>query len=338
MGKKIRWGLLGAGSIVDSWMMGLLQCDDCEVTAVSSRTEASARKVADRWNLPKVETYEQMCGDPEIDVVYIPVPHTQHKELAIMAMEHGKSVLCEKPSAVNAGELREMTTCAKKNNVFFMEAAWTRFFPVTEKMLEMVRSGRIGDVRHVQASFSFRCDDGTNNHLTDPNRAGGGMLDVGIYTLHFAYSIFQRMPQKLVGLASFDTDDMHLQVDEQASYVAQYDDGALATLSCGIRTSMQDFGYVYGTKGYIFLPHFWHPERMDIYSDGQTETVELPVPQKIEGIHDSGYQYEIAYVNDCLRKGLKEAPKMPYHESLEVLQEIDKLRADWGFYYPSEKV
>ena len=155
MGKKIRWGLLGAGSIVDSWMMGLLQCDDCEVTAVSSRTEASARKVADRWNLPKVETYEQMCGDPEIDVVYIPVPHTQHKELAIMAMEHGKSVLCEKPSAVNAGELREMTTCAKKNNVFFMEAAWTRFFPVTEKMLEMVRSGRIGDVRHVQASFDY---------------------------------------------------------------------------------------------------------------------------------------------------------------------------------------
>ena len=337
MSRKVKWGILGAGIVVDRWIKGALQHDDMEIVAISSRTKETAEKMAAKWNIPNAMSYDEMLACPEIEIVYIPVPHTAHKELALKAMNAGKHVLVEKPATVNAAEFQELIDCAKKNNVFMMEAVWTRFFPIIKKAIEYVKSGKIGEVRTIESTFSFRVGDGDTSRLTDPERAGGGLLDTGVYNLHLAQMIYEKSPVNLLGVASIDTDENHYQIDEQAAYIGQYDRGELSVLMSGVRTETIHIAYIYGTKGYLVIPMFWKPTTMEACIDGKTEVFEEPVPQKVDGIEDEGYQFEIAYVNDCVREGVKESPFVPWEASLSVMKQMDKLRKDWNLVFPNEK-
>lgn len=333
MNRKIRWGLLGAGKILDRWMKGACQIDDMEIVAVASRTRESAAKTAEKFQIPEVLTYEEMLSREDIDIVYIPVPHTAHMELAIKAMEAGKSVLVEKPAGINVHQWEKMTECAKKNQVFLMEAVWTRFFPLIKEIEAHLKD--IGDVRVVSTNFSFRNEDMTSR-LMDPNRVGGSLLDVGVYDLHFTKMILKKEPIFISGVASMDTDEHHLQVDEQAAWIAQYDKWELGLMCSSIRTDMIDTAYIYGTKGHMVIPQFWKPWQLQLTVGDKTEVIERPVPQKSAGIEDEGYQFEIAHVNQCIRDGIKESPVMTWEETVSILKQCDMLRKQWGLKYPQD--
>lgn len=332
---KIRWGFLGAGAIIDRFIKGVRQFDDMEVVAVSSRTHETAKKMADKYNISEVLTYDEMINRADIDVVYIAVPHTQHKELTVKALNAGKAVLCEKPAGINAAEWEEMVEAAKKNDVFLMEAAWTWFSPLIKSVQEVIRDGKIGEVRAVSSNFSFRNTDLTSR-LLDPERAGGGLLDTGVYNLHFQRMIYGKTPSLITGVASMDTDDDHLKIDEQAAYIAQYDKGELGMMCSAVRTDMIDTAYVYGTKGHIVIPVFWKPTKYMLTIGDKTETIEIPVPQCVDGIEDEGYQFEIAHVNECIRAGKKESPVITFEITESVLKQCDELRKIWGLKYPQE--
>ena len=336
-GRKLRWGLLGAGKIVDRWMKGALQCGDMEVAAVASRTRQTAEKTAVKWNIPKVMTLDEMVNSPEIDVTYIPVPHPAHKELAIRALRNHKAVLVEKPAAVNCREFEEMCVCARENHTFLMEATWTRFFPAIGAMKKMIAEGAIGRPRVVQASFAYRADGDWGSRAFDPAQAGGGLLDVGVYTLHFADIIYDKPPVKIMGVAAMDTDERHMKVDEQAAYTALYDQGEMLMGSCAVRTNMPDTAYIYGETGYMEIPVFWKPDTILLYRDGEKKRFDYPVLQTREDIQDEGYQYEIRHVNECLRNGLTESPVMPFEKTERVLRQCDALRSQWGLVFPCEK-
>jgi len=340
--KVIRWGLLGAGVILDRWMNGVKQVDGMEIVAIASRTVESARRMAEKYNIPDVcASYEELVARDDIDIVYVPVPHPFHKRLAMMAMNAGKAVLCEKPAAVNGADFAEMAACAKKNNVFFMEAVWTRFFPLWEKVHEVIDSGEIGAVHMLKAdlSSSTAIYPDCPTRLIDPNAAGGGLLDVGVYSLNFAGIITGKKPVKIMGMAAMDTDDKHITVDETNAYMLQYDDGVIAMLTGCIYTKMPENAAVYGSHGCIEIPDFYRPQIAKIthYLDGTVRTIESPVPQRVEGIVDEGYQFEVFHVNDCLRSGLKESPVVPHSATQEILNECDELRRQWGLKYPFEK-
>ena len=153
--KKFRWGLLGAGVILDGWLYGLRQVEDAEIAGIASRTPETAQAKAKKYGIGEAMSYDEMLRRTDIDAVYIPVPHTAHKELAIRALEAGIPVLVEKPAGVTAADWKEMTDCAERNNVFLMEAVWTRFFPAIQRMKELIAEG-IRDkgyqfeIRHVQ--------------------------------------------------------------------------------------------------------------------------------------------------------------------------------------------
>ena len=334
--KKIRWGLLGAGVLLERWMKGFAQVEDAEIAAVASRTPETAKRVAGRFGIADALTYDEILKRDDIDMMYIPVPHTAHKELAIRAMEAGFPVLVEKPAAVTARDWEEMTACAEKNHVFLMEAVWTRCFPLMQQVLDEIRAGAIGDVRHVEAAFAFRVGDDYQGRLTDPAQAGGALLDVGIYGLHFAKFIYERMPQRILSLAAMDTDGLRLQVDEQNVMIGQYENGAMFTVTSAIRTVMPDTAWIYGTKGYIRMPKFWKPESAEIICDGSVRQLVSPVPQKISGISDEGYQFEIRHVNECLRRGLTESPLVTHAMTKDVLEMCDEIRGQWGLRYPFE--
>ena len=239
MQRKIRWGLLGAGNILHRWMKGVRQVEDMEIAAVSSRTKERARLMAETFQIPEALTYEELLAREDIDIVYIPVPHPAHKDLAIRAMNAGKAVLVEKPAGINARELDEMVACARKNGVFFMEAVWTRFFPLIEQLRPYFSEDGIGEVRAISTNFSYRTED-PSSRLFDLERAGGGLLDTGVYNLHFNHMILQKNPVRLMGMASMNTDEMHLPVDEQAAYIAQYEKGELGMMCSAVRTDMID--------------------------------------------------------------------------------------------------
>ncbi len=332
--KKIRWGLLGAGAILDRFLLGAMQFDDIEIVAVASRTEATAKKQAQKYNIPQVCTYEELLARQDIDIVYIPVPHTYHLELAVKAMNSKKNVLVEKPAGINEKQWDTMVECAKKNDVFLMEASWTRFFPCIAAIKAAIAKGEIGDVRVVSSNFSFRNED-SSSRLLDPERAGGGLLDVGVYNINFQRMIFEKDPLLITGVASIATDELKLNIDEQAAYIMQYDNGALGLMASAVRTTMIDTAYIYGTTGYIVIPHFWKPSEYTLVTGDTSTTYPFPVAQRVDGIEDEGYQYEIAHVNDCLRNNLKESPVMPHIETKKILAACDELRRQWGLKYPS---
>ena len=334
--KKTRWGLLGAGVLLERWMKGFQQVEDAEIAAIASRTPETSRRMADRFGIEDALSYDEILKRDDIDVMYIPVPHPAHRELAVRAMEAGFPVLVEKPAAVNLSEWLQMEACAKRNNVFLMEAVWTRCFPVMQQVLDEIRKGAIGDVRHVQASFAFRVDDAYQGRLTDPKQAGGALLDVGIYGLHFVKFIYEKMPDRILSLASMDTDHLHLQVDEQNVIIGQYSSGALFTVTSAIRTEMPDTAWIYGTEGYIRMPVFWKCESAQIIHNGTVRQIESPVPQKVRGVADEGYQYEIRHVQDCLRRGLTQSPLVTHAMTRDVLAMCDELRREWGLVYPFE--
>ena len=328
--KKTRWGLLGAGILLERWMKGFRQVEDAEIAAIASRTPETARRMADRFGIEDALSYDEILKRDDIDIMYIPVPHHAHKELAIRAMEAGFPVLVEKPGSVTAADWAQMTACAEKQNVFLMEAVWTRCFPLMQQVLDEIRSGAIGDVRHVEATFAFRVPDDYKGRLIDPEQAGGALLDVGIYGLHFAKFIYEKMPKKVLSMASVDTDSLHLQVDEQNVIIGQYENGALFTVTSAIRTEMEDTAWIYGTEGYIRMPVFWKPESAEIVRNGIVRRIESPVPQRVRGIVDEGYQFEIRHVQDCLRKKLTQSPLVTHEMTLDVLKMCDEIRRQWG--------
>lgn len=335
MQRKIRWGLLGAGNILHRWMKGVRQVEDMEIAAVSSRTKERAQLMAETFQIPEALTYEELLAREDIDIVYIPVPHPAHKDLAIRAMNAGKAVLVEKPAGINARELDEMVACARKNGVFFMEAVWTRFFPLIEQLRPYFSEDGIGEVRAISTNFSYRTED-PSSRLFDLERAGGGLLDTGVYNLHFNHMILQKNPVRLMGMASMNTDEMHLPVDEQAAYIAQYEKGELGMMCSAVRTDMIDTAYIYGTEGHMILPKFWKPTRAQIVIEEKTEVLECPVQQKVPGIEDEGYQYELRHVNACLRDGKKESPVMTWQASHDILAQCDELRRQWNLVYPAD--
>ncbi len=207
-GGKIRWGLLGAGAILNRWMKGAVQVEDMEIVAVASRTMETVRRMANQFSIPNALSYEELLERDDVDAVYIPVPHAGHKELALKAMKAGKHVLVEKPAAVTAKDFDEMTACAAKQRVFFMEAMWTRFFPLIEALRICLDEERIGQVRALHSSFAFRSDPQQSPRLFLPEQAGGALLDTGVYNLHFAEMVFQKQPEKITGLASINVFDL----------------------------------------------------------------------------------------------------------------------------------
>jgi predicted dehydrogenase len=325
--QKIKWGILGTGAIARLFAEGLAHLPEAVITAVGSRTQATADEFGQKYAIPhRHPTYEALAADPEVEVVYISTPHNLHYENTLLCLEQGKHVLCEKAFTVNAAQAAHLIQVAREKKLFLMEAMWTRYLPALVKVREILAAGTLGEIRMLTADFGFKAPYDKDKRLFNPHLAGGALLDVGIYPVSLAAHVFGMQPSSIQS-------HVHLGetgVDYHEGMVFGYPGGQVAILGAGLVMDTPREAVIIGTEGHLRLHYpFWFTQKLTL----TTRQGEQAIPCPIVG---NGYNYEAAEVHRCLAAGELESPLMPLAESLALMQTMDTLRAQWGLVYPFE--
>ncbi len=233
--KKVQWGVLSTARIGTAKVIpGLQKSAWCEVRAIASRSLGPARAAAEQLGIPVAYgSYEALLEDPAIEAVYNPLPNHLHVPLTLAAARAGKHVLCEKPVALNADEAAQLREVA--GQVHIMEAFMVRFHPQWLRAREIVRSGALGELRSVQASFSYFNDDPSNIRNL-PDIGGGALMDIGCYPIVAGRFFFEGEPQRVMALVDRDP---RFGVDRTVSALADF--GAGRQLSFSVSTQSVPF-------------------------------------------------------------------------------------------------
>lgn len=315
----LRWGLLGAGWIA-SELAFALQGSAQEVVAVGSRDLGRAQEFVDEHahGARAHGDYVSLVTDPQVDVVYVATPHSEHRAHALLAIEAGKHVLIEKPMAVSAAEAREVVAAARAADVFCMEALWTRFLPHIDVLRQVLDAGILGEVSTVLADLCVPLWPHGPARLSDPALAGGAMLDLGIYPLSFA-SLTLGGLESAAGLGT----RTERGVDRRVAFVAQGPTGAVASLATDMSVSSPSTASVNGTWARLELESsFYMPTTMHLVgADGVV--LDSMRGDPIE--QHRGLRHEASEVALRIAAGERESPIMPLDESVRVLEVMDAL-------------
>jgi len=323
---KINWAIIAPGNIAKKFATALQGVQNVNLYSVASRNLSRAQEFARDYGFETVaESYEILIADPRVDVIYIASPHTLHVEQSIACLNAGKSVLCEKPMSINAADAKRVFDAARVNNVFYMEAVWTRFMPMLDKARELIDGDSIGEIQTVQASFGIDVPFSPKHRLHNPQLAGGALLDVGIYTITFAQWLMQTPPVQVSALSQLGKTG----VDERTGVILRYPGGQVATLNSAITSRSNHEAWIFGSKGSIQMSSFWQCQEMILHANGSSERFNMP--HRI-----NGYEGEIEEVNRCLNEGKIQSDIFPWSESLTVMEIMDEARSQIGLRYPAE--
>jgi predicted dehydrogenase len=303
---KIRWGILGPGNIAQDFLAGAAGSHTGIVAAIGARNPAKPGLAQAFPGIRLVAGYDALIADPDLDAIYIALPHPFHAEWAIKASNAGKHVLCEKPMAMSAAQVEAMYAAAQQAGTFLGEAVMYRFHPLTARIITLLRDGAIGDVRMIRSNFGFafpRVD--PDHRLFAPSLGGGAILDIGGYPLTMARLIAgYRTPGGIVEPVSVKA-SAHIGqtgVDEWSSALLAFPGGILADLSCSISVRQDNVLHVMGTAGRMEVDDFWFGTGKTggvatirlIRPDGTVEPITVEEPR-----HLYAFQFEAA--NEAIR-------------------------------------
>jgi predicted dehydrogenase/aryl-alcohol dehydrogenase-like predicted oxidoreductase len=340
----IRWGIIGPGTIARIFADGIAHSHTGVLSAIATRDPNRPGLSENFPGARIVSGYDALLSAPDIDAVYIATPHTSHAEWAIKAVRSGKHVLVEKPIALTAYDAAAIYHEADKAGVFAGEAYMYRLHPQTARLIELVRSGVIGDVRIIRTSFGFNMGTVKPEHrLFAQETAGGGILDVGGYPVSMARLI----AGAAAGVPFLEPDHVHgvarlgeTGVDEWASAVLKFPNGIIAEVSCSIMATQDNTLRIIGSKGRIEVGDFWFATghkggtaAIEIHlNDGTQETVRIDEPGWL-------YAFEVDAAGRAMRAGETQFtwPGMDHADSLGNLRVMDKWRASAGLEYEVEK-
>jgi predicted dehydrogenase len=281
---KIRWGVLGVAKIATAKIIPAMQRGRSSVVAaIASRDQARATAAAAAFRIPRAYgSYEALLADPDVDAVYIPLPNHLHVPWTTRAAEAGKHVLCEKPIAIDADEARQLLPVRAHTGVQIQEAFMVRTHPQWLTARELVRSGRIGELRSMLGHFSYFNIDPSNIRNV-PEYGGGGLMDIGCYLINTSRFIFGREPGRVAGIIDRDP---AMKIDRTASIVLDFDGGHLAG-TCSTQMVPYQRVQICGTQGRIeieipFNAPSDRPCRIFVdtgedLSGSNRETIEFPV-------------------------------------------------------------
>jgi len=328
--QTIRWGILGCGKIARKFASDLKLVNNAELIAVAAREQSTADAFAKDFPAKyKHNSYQALVENAEVDVIYVATPHGLHYEHVMLCLQHKKNVLCEKAFAINYKQASEMIAFAKKQNVFLMEALWSKFLPHYQTMMEMLNTKKLGDIKSVLINFGFIPQEPIAPRIYDPKLGGGSLLDIGIYNVFFALSILGKPDEIEASMTS-----SHTNVDEQCAILFKYKNGAFAQLFSTFASNLATEVDINGNKGRIRLTtRFYEPSTVIEFYPKYIDSKQIIDVKKESGL---GYQYEARHVNDCLLKGLKESPIMKFDNTLLLMETLDRIRGKAKIIYPAD--
>jgi predicted dehydrogenase len=318
--RKVRWGILGVARIATVRVIPAMQQGElCEIVGIASRDRANAERAALALGIPRAYgSYEEMLADPEIEAVYNPLPNHLHVPWSIRAAEAGKHVLCEKPIGLNAGEALELVRARDRTGVVIGEAFMIQTHPQWMRAVELVRGGRIGQLRFAMGSFGYYRTE-ADNVRNVREYGGGGLLDIGCYPIKTSRMIFGEEPSRVSATLARDP---NFGTDVLTSAILEYPSGH-CVFTCGTQVVLHQSMQFFGTMGRIEMevPYNAMPggasriridDGRDVYGSGITVEEFAPCDQ---------YTIQGDLFSRAIREG--RAPAVPLEDSLRNMAVID---------------
>ena len=298
--RQINWGVLGTAGIAEKQTIpGMLQASNCRLYAIAGRSMAKAEDFRARFGFEKAYgSYAELLDDPQVEAVYIPLPHGMHHEWTLKALRAKKHVLCEKPIGVNEQEVREMIAAAEENGVCLMEAFAYLHSPLITEIKGLIDADVIGRPVYIESEFVGSVPDDANFRATRAGY-GGSVYDIGCYPTSLALWIFGQEPDVVQAMTRFSHDG----IDAYTSMLLGFPGGGCASLQCGmvlapIAGSRIDRFRIHGTKGSIACDEFFNAEGMLRYTlctDGVERICTVHAPQN--------YRLEVEQLGRCITDG-----------------------------------
>ena len=334
MATELKWGIIGPGGIARAFARGLAGSRTGRLVAVGSRSQESADRFGEEFEIQRRHTsYEQLLADDQVDAVYVATPHPMHPEWVVKAAEAGKHILCEKPMGVNHAQAMAMCDAAARHDVFLMEAFMYRCHPQTQKLVDLVREGAVGEVRAMQGSFAFNAGFNPEGRLFSQELAGGGILDVGCYPVSMS---------RLIAGTALGRDFAEPVAVEAVGHLCEtgvdawtyaslkFEGDIIAQVGTGVQLELDNTFTIFGSKGRITVPSPWIPAREGGQAvitlrrsgrDPEEITVETAVPL---------YGNEADTVAKYLDNRQAKSPAMSWDDTLGNMATLDRWRQAIG--------
>jgi len=322
---KYNWAILGCGKIAGKFASDLKLLPNARLYATASRSLEKAQTFADKYGFVKAYgSYEEMLADTNVDIVYVATPHSHHRDHVILCLEHGKAVLVEKAFALTAAQAAEMIDTARRNEIFLMEAFWTRFQPSFQKAIEVVQSGHLGKAWMMRSEFCFHAPYNPDTRLYNLALGGGSLLDIGVYPVFWALQVFGK-PSEIQTTADLATTG----VDRSIAVTFKYPGGEIAQLASSFAVCSDTQTEIWCEKGFIRVRRI-DPSTVKVVISKKDTAEEELIFHLDNGL---GLFLEAKHVMECLDAGLTESPLLPHSFTLSQMQLLDRIREQAGVVY-----
>jgi len=331
-GETLRWGVVSTGHIARVVTAQLLELEDADLHAVSSRDAERAESFAREFGA-RVAYHDDAAGsgalhlaaDAAVDVVYLATPHGQHHAIARTLLEAGKHVLIEKAFAVTAAEAADLVVLARDRGRFLMEAVWTRFLPVYQAFVDHVVEGAIGTPRWAQADLGMRAPFDPDSRLWALGAGGGALLDLAVYPLTWTAAAFG-LPNAITARGVLAGNG----VDALSALDVAYAGGARAQVTVSLSSAHTRTATIAGDAGVMrTLAPLPNPAGFTLTRGDATSEVRVATPAP-------GYTYQLREVTRCVQRGALESATMPLRDTLAFMRCFDDARAQLGVRYPND--
>ncbi|MDR1428513.1 MAG: Gfo/Idh/MocA family oxidoreductase [Bifidobacteriaceae bacterium] len=324
---QLGWGILATGDIAHAFTEALIR-GGLRVTAVGSRSKPKARAFAQHFGIARYHpSYQELCRDEGVDIVYVASPHAFHAEHALLALSAGKHTLIEKPLALNGAQARLIERTATDAGLVAMEAMRTRFLPHMAAVREVVRSGRLGEVRAVTADITHNSNRAADHRIHNLELGGGALLDLGVYAAAFAFDLLGA-PREVKATAVFEATGADAQCAASFLYGPQTGAYWLAALNGrGPNTAA-----VIGSEARIEIARPWHCDADFAVIAGDDRVV---MSRKAQAL-GHGFVFQALEMERLATQGPGDPGPMPLSESVKVMDALDAARKQIGLVYPSE--
>ncbi len=328
----LRIGILGCANIAKQFVRDVADSPKVTIQAVASRDLSKAQQFAQTFGIARAHgSYEALLADSALDAVYIPLPNSMHAQWAIRALQAGKHVLCEKPLALNVGEVTRMFDVARQQGLMLLESYPYWFQPQTRDLLACLSHDKIGEVRSMQASFGFTLGNPEHNIRMKPDLGGGALLDAGSYPLSLIRLVMGCAPEHVIAHANCATTG----VDISMMATLFYADGRRAQMSCAMDTANHRRATIVGSHGTVETEYLNHTSNSHAHAWGYLPSqlrvrqgIANSVPfQEVPSATGSGFRFAAEAFAQVVRDGDMAAVARAAAASHDIAATLDAIQA-----------